>query len=71
MSEPRAVTYRAGLQYRLGVMSLVITGCSVRRSINAVKFRGVGKLGGQNFEFSPKNYFDYFWANYAKIHKFG
>ena len=27
-------------------------------------------LGGQNFDFSKKNYFHHFWANYAKINKF-
>ena len=27
-------------------------------------------MGGQNFDFSKKNYFHHFWANYAKINKF-
>ena len=49
----------------------LVQGCSVRRSLKIMKFRGVQKLGGQNFDFSEKFYFHHFWANYAKINKFG
>ena len=40
----------------------LVQGCGVTRSFNAKKFRGVGKLGGQNFDFSENYDFDYFFA---------